>query len=163
MQQDRKASLLRRIGRILLIFAVLLLLGYGLLLLTLGFVQQSEIRKAQAKGTAVTVHITALEHSGSAGNDRSAFISDFERLACAHLSALTGGNYTKLQISPELTAAVEENGTMRGTGAFSSDTHSRIMLALKRAQLALQRELGSPWFSLVGSTPEIVTDRNRFG
>ena len=63
MQQDRKASLLRRIGRILLIFAVLLLLGYGLLMLTLGFVQQSEIRKAQAKGTAVTVHITELEHS----------------------------------------------------------------------------------------------------
>ena len=63
MQQDRKASLLRRIGRILLIFAVLLLLGYGLLMLTLGFVQQSEIRKAQARGTAVTVHITELEHS----------------------------------------------------------------------------------------------------
>ena len=63
MQQDRKASLLRSIGRILLIFAVLLLLGYGLLMLTLGFVQQSEIRKAQAKGTAVTVHITELEHS----------------------------------------------------------------------------------------------------
>ncbi|HAM68546.1 MAG TPA: hypothetical protein DCP68_02880 [Ruminococcus sp.] len=63
MQQDRKASLLRRIGRILLIFAVLLLLGYGLLLLTLGLVQQNEIRKAQAKGTAVTVQITELEHS----------------------------------------------------------------------------------------------------
>ena len=63
MQQDRKASLLRRIGRILLIFAALLLLGYGLLMLTLGFVQQSEIRKAKAKGTAVTVHITELEHT----------------------------------------------------------------------------------------------------
>lgn len=47
----------------ILIFAVLLLLGYGLLMLTLGFVQQSEIRKAQAKGTAVTVHITELEHT----------------------------------------------------------------------------------------------------
>ena len=118
---------------------------------------------ARTHRDAIKLAITALEHSGSAGNDRSAFISDFERLACAHLSALTGGNYTKLQLSPELTAAVEENGTMRGTGAFSSDTHSRIMLALKRAQLALQRDIGAPWFSLVGSTPEIVTDRNRFG
>ena len=63
MQQDRKASLLRRIGRILLIFAALLLLGYGLLLLTLGLVQQNEIRKAKAKGTAVTVQITELEHT----------------------------------------------------------------------------------------------------
>ena len=111
---------------------------------------------ARTHRDAIKLAVTALENSAPAGNDRSAFIADFEPLACAQLSALTGGNYTKLRLSPELTAAVEENGTMRGTGAFSSDTHSRIMLALKRAQLALQSELGSPWFSLVPERSEIL-------
>ncbi len=108
-----------------------------------------ELTAARAHRDAIKLAAAALETAGPSGGDRAAFIAEFERFACARLSELTGGGYTRLVLSPELTAAVEENGAMRGTGAFNSETHGRIMLALKLAQLALQSEGGESWFSLI--------------